>query len=221
MKKELKIYLFRHGRTFYNERHIFTGWKDARLSPRGIQDAKVIARKLAHAKIDLAFSSDLSRAKLTLKEVLRKHPPVKVIIDRRLRERSYGSLEGKSHQHYILDEGKDSYKTLLHWHKIDHLHGKERVAFVKALGEAELRIVRRSYFVSPPKGESVKMVEKRVNSFIKDLLSIMKRDKVNVAISAHGNSIRPFRKYFEHLSIQEMMQLEQPFDSYFEYTVKV
>ena len=93
--------------------------------------------------------------------------------------------------------------------------------FEEAVGQAELKVIRRSYSAKPVGGESVKMVEKRVNSFIKDLLSIMKRDKVNVAISAHGNSIRPFRKYFEHLSIQEMMQLEQPFDSYFEYTVKV
>ena len=221
MKKELRIYLFRHGRTFYNERHIFTGWKDAKLSPRGYQDAKLLAHKLAHAKIGLAFSSDLTRAKVTLREVLKKHPPINILIDRRLRERSYGELEGKSHRHFIIDQGKDSYQTLLHWHKIDHLHGKDRLNFVKTLGEAELRIIRRSYYVSPPKGESVEVVERRVKEFIKDLLEIMRREQVNVAISAHGNSIRPFRRYFEHLSISEVMQLEQPFDSYFEYRVKV
>ena len=89
------------------------------------------------------------------------------------------------------------------------------------MGEAELKIVRRSYTVPPPGGESIKDVEKRVKSFIKDLLKKMKKEKINVAISAHGNSMRPFRRYFEKLSQEQMMKLETPWDDYFEYTVKV
>jgi len=63
------------------------------------------------------------------------------------------------------------------------------------------------------------MVEKRVNSFVKDLIKMIKKEKVNVAISAHGNSMRPFRKYFEKLSVKEMMSLENPYDRYFEYKI--
>jgi 2,3-bisphosphoglycerate-dependent phosphoglycerate mutase len=63
------------------------------------------------------------------------------------------------------------------------------------------------------------MVEKRVNVFIKDLIKKIKKDKVNVAISAHGNSMRPFRKYFENLTIKQMMKLENPWDDYFEYRI--
>ena len=73
----------------------------------------------------------------------------------------------------------------------------------------------------PPGGESVAIVEKRVRSFIKDLLKMMKQKKVNVAISAHGNSMRPFRRYFEKLSIKQMMKLENPWDDYFEYVSTV
>ncbi|MBW2963782.1 histidine phosphatase family protein, partial [Candidatus Woesearchaeota archaeon] len=89
------------------------------------------------------------------------------------------------------------------------------------VGEAELKIIRRSYDIPPPGGESVKMVEKRVKSFIKDLLKKMKKEKVNVAISAHGNSMRPFRAYFEKLSREQMMTLENPWDDYFEYTITI
>jgi len=110
---------------------------------------------------------------------------------------------------------------LLHWHKIDHLTGWERERLVKQLGEAELKIIRRSYNVAPPRGESIKMVEKRVLGFIKELLKFMKREKVNVAISAHGNSMRPFRRYFEKLSVKQMMELENPWDDYFDYVVEV
>jgi len=217
-----KIYLFRHGQTNYNKKHIYTGWKDAKLTSLGKKQAKTIARKLRNKKIHVAFQTRLSRSKDTLNEVLKFHPECKIVIeDDRMIERSYGKLQGHSHKDFIKQEGTDDYKTLLHWHKIDHLYGKEKEEFIKKVGEAEFKIVHRSYTVPPPGGESVKMVEKRVNSFIKDLLKFMKREKISVAISANGNSMRPFRRYFEKFSIQEMMKLENPFDDYFEYSVKV
>ncbi|MBU1136634.1 MAG: histidine phosphatase family protein, partial [Nanoarchaeota archaeon] len=45
MKKRLKIYLFRHGETTYNRDKIFTGFKDAKLTSKGIKQAKIIAGK--------------------------------------------------------------------------------------------------------------------------------------------------------------------------------
>jgi 2,3-bisphosphoglycerate-dependent phosphoglycerate mutase len=218
---KLKIYLFRHGETYYNEKHIFTGWKDSKLSPKGIKQAKIIAKKLKNKKIDIAYQTRLSRSKDTLKEVLKYHPECKeVITDDRMIERSYGKLQGKSHKSFIEKEGTEDYKTLLHWHKIDHLSGKSKKEFIKKVGEAELKIIRRSYDISPPGGESIKTVERRVLSFIKDLLKKMKKEKVNVVISAHGNSMRPFRRYFEKLTKDQMMELENPWDDYFEYTIE-
>ncbi len=220
MKKH--IYLFRHGETYFNEDHRFTGWIDSKLSPKGIRQAKKIAQKLKNKRIDVAFQTRLSRSKDTLKYVLKYHPECKtIIVNDKMIERSYGKLQGKWHRAFVKKEGTDSYKTLLQWHKIDHLHGKERERFVRKVGEAELKIIRRSYNVAPPKGESVKMVEKRVLSFIKELLKFMKREKVNVAISAHGNSMRPFRRYFEKLIIKQMMELENPWDDYFDYVVEI
>ena len=208
MKKH--IYLFRHGQSYYNKDHVFTGWKDSRLTPLGIKQAKVIARKLKNKKIDVAFQTTLSRSKDTLKEVLKYHPECRIVITNdKMLERNYGRLNGKSHKAFVKREGTDAYRTLLHWHKIDHLIGWDRKQFIKKLGEAELKIIRRSYSIAPPRGESVKMVEKRVNIFIKELLRFMKREKVNVALSAHGNSMK------------QMMELENPWDDYFDYIVNV
>ncbi len=219
---KLKIYLFRHAQTYFNRAHRFTGWKDSKLTPLGKEQAKKIALKLKNKKIDVAYRSHLSRSKDTLKAVLKYHPECrKIITDDRIIERSYGKLQGKSHEQFVKQMGIKDYQTLLHWHKVDFLHGKDKEDFIKKHGEADLQIVRRSYNIPPPDGESVKMVEKRVNSFVKELLKKMKREKINVAISAHGNSMRPFRKYFEHLSIKQMMQLENPWDDYFEYEVEV
>lgn len=191
-KKVYKIYLFRHGGTSYNQKKIFTGWKDSKLSVVGVKHARVLAKRLKNKHIDVAFRTRLSRSRDTLKEVLKYHPECYAIIqDDRMIERSYGKLQGMSHKKFIERYGKE---------KFDIYH--------------------RSYDVAPPGGESVKMVEKRVLSFIRDLLKFIKREKVNVAISAHGNSMRPFRRYFEHLSLKEMMKLENPWDNYFEYSVK-
>jgi 2,3-bisphosphoglycerate-dependent phosphoglycerate mutase len=220
---KLHIYLFRHGQTYFNRDHRFTGWKDSKLTPLGIRQAKKIAKLLKNKRIDVAYQTRLSRSKDTLKEVLKYHPECKKIIkDDRMIERCYGKLQGMHHSAFVKKEGTDNYKTLLHWHKIDHLHGKEREEFIKNVGEAELKIVRRSYDTAPSGGESIKKgVEPRVLSFIRDLLKKMKKEEINAAISAHGNSMRPFRRYFEKLSINEMMALENPFDDYFEYIIKI
>ena len=219
---KLRIYLFRHGQTYYNKRHIFTGWKDSKLTPQGIKDAIKIAILLKGKKFQVAYQTRLSRSKETLKYVLKYHPECKKIItDNRMYERSYGELEGKSHKAFIEQEGSDTYKTLLHWNKIDNLTGKERESFIQKTGKAEFDIIHRSYNVPPPGGESIKDVEKRVMPFIRDMLKLMKKQKVNVAISAHSNSMRPFRRYFEKLTIKQMMELENPWDDYFEYSVEV
>jgi 2,3-bisphosphoglycerate-dependent phosphoglycerate mutase len=190
---KLHIYLFRHGQTYFNRDKRFTGWKDSKLTPKGIEDAKLVAEKLKSKKIDVAFQTHLSRSKDTLKAVLKYHPKCKtIIINDKMIERSYGKFQGLHHTTIIAKYGKERFDK---WH--------------------------RAYDYPPPGGESVKMVEKRVLSFIKELIPFMKRNKANVAISAHGNSMRPFRRYFEKLSIEEMSKLENPWDDYFEYVIEV
>ena len=62
-------------------------------------------------------------------------------------------------------------------------------------------------------------MEKRGKS--NKIKKFVKENKVNVAISAHGNSMRPFRRYFEKLSVEKMMKLENPYDDYFGYRLNV
>jgi 2,3-bisphosphoglycerate-dependent phosphoglycerate mutase len=188
----LHIYIFRHGETYFNEEERFTGWIDSKLDSKGIEDAKEIAKKLKNKKFQIAFKTSLSRTGATLEEVLKYHPECRrVITDDRMIEKSYGVLEGKFHKTVIAKYGNKQFDI---WH--------------------------RSYSVSPPGGESLKMVEKRVLSFTKDLIGMAKDERTNVAISAHGNSMRPFRRFFEHLTVREMIELENPHDDYFDYAVK-
>ena len=189
---KLHIYIFRHGETNFNRSKRFTGWVNSRLTPEGIEQAKLIAEKLRKKPFQIAFKTSLSRSSNSLKIVLKYHPECRrVIVDDRMIERSYGDLERKYHKTVIKNFGKRQFDI---WH--------------------------RSYDVPPPGGESMLMVEKRVLSFVKDLLILMEREKVDVAISAHNNSIRPFRRCFENLTVKQMMALENPYDKYFDYAVE-
>lgn len=188
-----KIFLFRHGQTHFNKRKRFTGWLNADWTTKGKRNAQATARKLKGKRIDVAFETSLKRSIHTLKEVLKYHPECFLVLkDDRMIERCYGKLQGLSHNTFIRKYGKELF---------DRYH--------------------RAYDFPPPRGESIKMVEKRVLSFIRDLLAFIKKYKVNVAISAHGNSMRPFRRYFEKASIAQMMKWEMPYDDYFEYEVDV
>ncbi|MBS3073073.1 phosphoglycerate mutase family protein [Candidatus Pacearchaeota archaeon] len=188
----LKIYLFRHGQSTYNRDKRFTGWNDAKLTKLGIKQAKIIAKQLKTKKIDVAFQTHLSRSKDTLKEVLKFHPECLLIIeDDRMLERNYGNLNGHSHSTIIKKYGQEKFDL---WH--------------------------RGFNSPPPKGESFAMVEKRVKPFIKDLIKFMKSENINVAISAHGNSIRLFRKIMEKASVSETVKWTIPYDKYFVYDIK-
>jgi broad specificity phosphatase PhoE len=81
--------------------------------------------------------------------------------------------------------------------------------------------VHRGYEVIPPNGESLRMVEKRVLSFLEQLRDWLGQNPGNVAISCHSNSIRPIRRVFENLSIEQMLQIESPQDRAMIYDLKL
>jgi broad specificity phosphatase PhoE len=187
------IYVFRHGQTYFNKNHRFTGWKESNLTALGIKQAREIAGKLEDKKIDIAFQTPQSRSKRTLKEVLRFHPECrKIITDKRMIERRYGMLEGLYHKEIIKKYGEEQFNK---WH--------------------------RGFSDRPPGGESFADVEKRVSRFINDLKKLIKKEKINVAISASGNSIRLFRKIMERKSREEIVKWKIPYTKIFHYVVDV
>ncbi len=187
----LKIYLFRHGRTHDNIDGEFSGWRDSSLVKSGFDDAKIIAARLKNKKFQVAFHTRLKRSKQTLSVVLKQHPECDLQVeDDRMIERNYGKLNGHTHYQIVKKYSPEKYDS---WH--------------------------RSFNTRPPGGESFKDVEKRVKSFIKDLKIFMNKNNVSVAISAHGNSIRLFRKIWEKLSVKETVSMDVPYDKVFTYEV--
>ncbi len=177
------LYVFRHGQTTDNADFIFSGWRNVDLTDEGIRQAKVLAEKLKDKKLDMLIASDQIRAVKTMQIAVSLNERIKdmeIHQDKRLRERCYGDLQGTSKLMVALENPE------------------------------QLKLDRRSFDHIPPNGESIEMVCKRVYEFIDEIVPLMKQFKMNVAVSCHGNSIRGFRRYFEHLNDEETAIVETP-----------
>src|SRR5262245_14584876 len=93
-----KIVLLRHGQSTWNLENRFTGWTDVDLSDVGIGEARAAGKLLRKEgyDFDLVYTSVLKRAIrtawLALDEMDRMWLPI--VLDWRLNERHYGSLQG-------------------------------------------------------------------------------------------------------------------------------
>lgn len=92
----MKIYVCRHGETDWNKREIIQGQVDIPLNENGIKQAKELAYNLKDVHFDISFTTSLSRAQMTLKEIKNYHPDLKTIIDDRIIEMNYGDYESTS-----------------------------------------------------------------------------------------------------------------------------
>jgi len=215
------IYLFRHGQTTYNRDGRFTGTIDAKLTKKGKLHAATIAKKLKNKKIDVAIHTHLSRSIDTLRPVLNSHPEIKFVLqDDRMIERSYGILAGTTHEEFISRIGKQEYDLRIHGDALTDITNPKLIKWIKNfLGTEEYKSIHRGWNVKAPGGESFADVERRVKKFLRDLMKFIRKNRVNVAISAHGNSIRLFRKIIERASKEAATKWVIPYDKVFEYRV--
>lgn len=184
-----KIFLFRHGQTTFNEHNLFNGWLESDLDPAGIEEAKKIGEELKDQPVTKAYCSDLRRSKHTLELVLNGY---------------------HKHVQVIID-------PRLRERDYGELSGKSKFKTEKEFPK-EYQLWHRSWDVRPPGGESIADVAKRVLPFIHNMLKDLKPNDV-VLISAHGNSMRPIRKYFEHMSNEDAATFEHPLGKVYEYHV--
>ena len=159
------LVLIRHGQSEWNEKNLFTGWKDPDLTDKGEKEALIAGRALKAAgyKFDIMFTSVLLRAKRTGSIILKQmaQEDIKIVENEALNERNYGDLTGLNKQETAEKFGKE-----------------------------QVHIWRRSYDVNPPGGESLKNVVERVKPYFESTMKMDLKDEKNVLLSAHGNSLR-------------------------------
>jgi 2,3-bisphosphoglycerate-dependent phosphoglycerate mutase len=174
-----QLVLVRHGQSLWNLEDRFTGWVDVPLTAKGREEARQAGLKLASTKFDVAYTSGLTRAQVTLQTIVEAMGvELPVIKDEALNERHYGDLQG-------LNKAQTAEKF-----------GKEQV-----------HIWRRSYDIPPPNGESLEMTAARTLPFFERcILGDISQGK-NVLVVAHGNSNRSIVMMLDKLSKEEVLEL--------------
>ena len=109
----MKLIIVRHAETIENSNGIIQGHRPGKLSPKGIEQAKKLARTLRSERILYIYSSDLARAVDTTGEIIKYHPGVPVRFLEIMRERNLGELEGKKKDE-LLHPGNEKKPLILH-----------------------------------------------------------------------------------------------------------
>jgi len=101
MHVPIRLYLARHGRTHWNHEGRFQGSVDIPLDEVGRAQAAEMIEKL-RGKIQVAVSSDLSRARETARIIAEALDIPLLEPEPGLRERSYGILEGLTREEILV-----------------------------------------------------------------------------------------------------------------------
>lgn len=91
----MRLILVRHGETAENAGDIHMGQADRPLNAVGHAQAAKVAQRLRDERIDVAYASDLMRARATAEAILAFHPHLALHLDRRLREKDAGIFNGR------------------------------------------------------------------------------------------------------------------------------
>ena len=174
MEHQALLVLVRHGQSTDNEMNLFSGWRDPKLTQRGVVEAEAAGLKLKNKgfQFDVAFTSELGRAKRSLDIMLAamERPDMPIVSDAALNERSYGELSGRN---------KDQARSV--W------------------GSEQIRLWRKSYDAVPPGGESLAMTAARMLPFWQRQIEPHLSAGHGVLVVAHGNSLRSIVTYLEVL----------------------
>ena len=205
-----KLILVRHGESEWNKLNLFTGWTDVELSDTGREEAKAAGKGLLEKgiKFDVCFTSYLKRAIHTLNIILDEMDLAYLPVTKawQLNERHYGALQG-------LNKAETAEKY----------------------GEAQVKVWRRSYDVPPPAlekddprcpanqetyasvdkkllplTESLEITVERVVPYFNKMIKPELEAGKTVLVAAHGNSLRALIMHLEHMSKEDVVNLNLP-----------
>ncbi len=161
------FYLFRHGETDWNAQTRCQGHTDIPLNQNGLEQAIRLSQKIKEINMEVVYSSDLARAKIT-GETVAGSLAIPIFYDQRLREMSYGEAEGLVYQEALEKFG-------IVWEKLS--------SFKKANDEIHF-----------PKGETRRQARERFLSALSEIIETT--DHQVIGISTHGGAIRNVIHFF-------------------------
>ena len=113
----MEIFVVRHGQTEWNALEKLQGQTDIELNEVGREQAQITGEQIKNENIDLIITSPLKRARETA-EIINKNFNAPIIEDKRLMERGYGELEGKTRiERKMLKEISDEIDEFCNYNK--------------------------------------------------------------------------------------------------------
>ena len=198
----------RHGQSIWNKRNLFTGWVDIPLSEEGITESRKGGERIKNIPIDVAFTSTLIRAQMTLVLALLSHTSGKIPVFQHTNDEK----QEKWSKIYSDETIATTLPVHMAWELNERMYGKlqglDKAETAKQFGKEQVHTWRRSYDAKPPEGESLAMtIARALPYFQKEIVPELAKGK-NVLIVAHGNSLRGIVMQLDQLSKEEVAGLE-------------
>lgn len=234
MAAKYRIVMVRHGESEWNQKNLFCGWYDANLSEKGKKtnqcrptsleyqqqffvsgqaEAKAAGKAVKDAglKFDVAHTSVLTRAQVTLKAILDESGQGSIPVNKtwRLNERHYGGLTGMNKAETAAKYGEEqvqiwrrSFDTPPPPMEADHPY-YDNIVKDKRYADGP----KPEEF---PKFESLKLTIARTLPYWNDCIIPQLKEGKNLIIAAHGNSLRGIVKHLDNMTDDAIMGLNLP-----------
>ncbi|WP_294180058.1 phosphoglyceromutase [uncultured Schumannella sp.] len=203
------LILLRHGNSDWNQKNLFTGWVDVRLSDQGVTEAKRAGELLAESGFapTVLYTSLLTRAIQTANLALEVADRLWIPVKRswRLNERHYGSLQGLDKAETLEKYGQEQFMT---WRRSFDTPPPPLD------DDAEYSQVHDERYANidgeVPRTESLKIVIERMLPYWEsDIIPSLAAGET-VLVTAHGNSLRALVKHLEDIADDEISELNIP-----------
>ena len=204
------LILLRHGNSDWNQKNLFTGWVDVRLSDQGTEEAKRAGELLAASglKPEVLYTSVLTRAIQTANLALEVADRLWIPVKRswRLNERHYAALQGLDKAETLAKFGPEKF---MEWRRSfdvpppvlddDAEYSQAHDERYADLPDADL-----------PRTESLKLVIDRMMPYWESDITVDLAAGKTVLVTAHGNSLRALIKKLDKISDADIAELNVP-----------
>jgi len=204
------LILLRHGNSEWNQKNLFTGWVDVRLSEQGVTEAKRAGELLAESGLhpDILYTSVLTRAIQTANLALDVADRAWIPVKRswRLNERHYGALQGLDKAETLAKFGEEQF---MEWRRSFDVPPPplDDDAEFSQFGDPRYADVPDADF---PRTESLKLVIDRMLPYWESDITKDLAVGKTVLVTAHGNSLRALVKHLDGISDDDIAGLNIP-----------
>ena len=203
------LILLRHGNSDWNQKNLFTGWVDVRLSEQGVGEAKRAGELLAASglKPTVLYTSLLTRAIQTANLALEVADRLWIPVKRswRLNERHYGALQGKDKAQTLAEFGEEKFMTWRRSFDVPPPPLDDDAEYSQAFDERYADLGADN-----PRTESLALVIDRMLPYWEsDIIPSLVAGET-VLVTAHGNSLRALVKHLDGISDDAIAELNIP-----------